>query len=140
MTRESKLAVRIVVVAALCAATTAFADPLSLFRQPARPQRPPRVETPGFTSAGIYGGMIGDQLLVDGTSYTLRAKTQPYLVGRGPISVQEIPIGAHVFVTVVGNGQGSAIWGIVVRPADEDRPGAGAMLKPASVRSADAPR
>ncbi len=140
MTRVSQLVLRIVVLASLAAATAAVAEPFSMFRQPPRPQKPPRVETPGYTFSGTYGGMIGEQVLVDGTTYVLRAKTEPYLLGTGLIKWQEVPIGARVVVSVFSGSQGTLVWGVVVRPANEALTKPGDALPAARVRSQTAPR
>lgn len=143
MTRTSKLALRFAALAMLVIAPAALAEPPSLFNLHARPprsQRPQRVQQPGFQTMGVYGGQIGDQVLIDGTPYLLRQKTQPYLVGRGLISMSEIPIGSSVFATIVGTPQSGVVWQLIVRPADEDRGKREDMTRPATLRSESAPR
>ncbi len=121
MTRTSKFVLQLATLSLLTIAVAASADPLNLGRGPARPQRAPRVPVPSFAATGVYGGYVGDQVNIDGATYTLRQKTQPYLIGRGLISMSEIPIGSRVYATVVGSETSGVIWGLIVRPADEER-------------------
>lgn len=140
MNRASKFVLPVFTLALLSLAVAASADPFDMLRGPARPQRTPRVQPPGFNATGIYGGVIGDQVSIDGVTYTLRQKTQPYLIGTGLVSMSDIPIGSRVYATVLGTSQSGVIWGLIVRPADEDRKARADMTGYARVHDENAPR
>lgn len=139
MTRTSKFVLQLAMLSLLTVASAAAADPFILGRGPARPQRAPRVPVPSFAATGVYGGYIGDQVTIDGVAYTLRQKTQPYLIGRGLVTMPEVPIGSTVYATVVGSETSGIIWGLIVRPADDNRQPRD-MTGFARLRSESAPR
>ena len=140
MNRASRFALLLVTSSVLAVAAVAAADPLPFWKVPPRPARTPRAPVPSFAATGVYGGFIGNQVTIDGVNYTLRQKTQPYMVGTGLVSMSDVPIGSHVYATVVGSEQSGVIWGLIVRPAGEDRGTRGGDLPPARVWSEDAPR
>lgn len=139
MNRASRFALLLVTSSLLAVAAVATADPLPFWKVPPRPARVPRTPVPSFNATGVYGGFVGNQVTIDGVNYTLRQKTQPYLIGTGLVSMSDVPIGSSVFATVVGSDQSGVIWGLIVRPAGEERAARG-ELPPARVRSEDAPR
>ncbi|MFN8587677.1 MAG: hypothetical protein U0704_07715 [Candidatus Eisenbacteria bacterium] len=140
MTTNSKLAMGCSALALLLAASVAAADPMDLLRRPARTPRPPRVQTPGFHASGTYSGSVGGQLIIDGVSYPLRTNTKPYLIGYGPVEVNEVPIGSRVFATIVNGDQGNVIWGLIVRPPDDPRTAGADMHAFVRVHDPNAPR
>lgn len=105
-----------------------------------KPTPPRRLMPPTFTAAGVYGGIVGDMLTIDGVSYRLRPNTDAYLIGVGAVAMPMVPIGSHVFACGVGAADTGVIWNFVVRPADEDRRGNVDMSSFVHVRSADTPQ
>jgi hypothetical protein len=136
MTRTSRLALQLAVLLLMTVVCSAQADPIMPWSRSAHPQRP---LPPNFGVAGVYGGVVGDQLTIDGMSYHLRPNTQAYVLGVGLVPVMSLPIGSHVFATGVGSMESGSVASLVVRPADEERAQNADMSAFVHERKADSP-
>ena len=105
-----------------------------------KPAPPHRLLPPSFAAAGVYGGMVGGSVTIDGVSYRLRPQLQAYVLGEGLVPMMSVPIGSHVFALGSGRAETGAIWNLVVRPADEVQAPADDMSQNVHVLSDDRPR
>ena len=119
MNRTMKLALPLGALLLLVLVVSAGAHTVMPWSKPAPPHR---LLTPSFTAAGIFGGVIGDQVSIDSVSYRMQPMTQAYVLGEGLVPMMSVPIGSHVFAIGSGMAETGAIWNLVVRPGDEERP------------------
>jgi hypothetical protein len=92
-----------------------------------------------FTTAGVYGGVTGDQVIVDGVSYNLRPGTQAYLIGTGLVPIMSVSIGSRIQVSGVGSLEAGTVNTLIVRPSEEDRAATGDMSRFVRIRNAASP-
>lgn len=129
MPQFMKLALRILAVVTLTAslASLAQADLGSEKRAGGRPDSKRNVQT--FDVSGVYTGVTGGLITIDGLGYPISSTVQVYVIGQGLTSIQSVPVGGVIFVSGRSAGASGLVEVVIARPMSElstrtdDQPG-----------------
>lgn len=84
-----------------------------------RQRQPMQRQTASFGVSGVYSGIVGGQVVIDGTSYRLMDSATVYAIGTGMLPFESIAIGSHVYA-MGSNSKGVPTIGLMVaRNSDE---------------------
>lgn len=140
MPQFMKLALRSLAVVVLTASVASIvqAESGSEKRAGWRPDSKRNVQM--FDVSGVYTGVTGGLITIDGLGYPMSSTAQVFLIGQGLVSIQSVPIGGRIYVSGRGAGANGSVEVVIARPLgeaserSEDRPG------DVGVRNANAPK
>ena len=103
-----------VVLLTLALASSARADLMTRHRPESPPLRPAT-----FDLSGVYGGVLGGAIVIDGSTYMLNPVPQVFRIGTGPISLIDLEIGTRVYISGTVGPDGGQVRAVIARPAGE---------------------
>lgn len=72
-----------------------------------------------FDVSGVFGGVLGGNVLIGGNAFRLAPSPQVYVIGVGLVDLDRLPIGSRVFATGTLAGETGTIRSLIARPASE---------------------
>ncbi len=132
MHRHLSFALRTAAVSLLLAA---FAIAAHADDPQARRRGPGVWRKPSFALSGVYTGVVGGQIVIDGVAYPIKPNASAYQLGYGPVPLNALAIGRVVYVTGSGAPESGIVTSVVARPASEDTDPSGDLSRFVTART-----